>query len=74
MDERTLSRRDVLATGAGAVAAASLSPVLKANAAKGEPPMKDVTEFKIAVPQARLDYIHSRIKDAQWPDVPGGEP
>jgi microsomal epoxide hydrolase len=77
MDERTLSRRDMLAAGAGMVAAGSLSPVFDAKAAtqaNGAPPMKDVTEFKIDVPKARLDYIMTRIKDAQWPDVPGGEP
>ena len=77
MDERTLSRRDMLAAGAGIVAAGSLSPVFDAKAviqANGAPPMKDVTEFKIDVPKARLDYIMTRIKDAQWPDVPGGEP
>ncbi len=36
--------------------------------------MTDVTPFRIDVPQSRLDYIHSRIADAQWPDVPEGDP
>jgi pimeloyl-ACP methyl ester carboxylesterase len=72
MDEKGLSRRDVLATGAGVVAVSSLG--LTANAAtNGEPAMKNVTPFKIDVPKARLDYIHSRLKDAEWPDVPEAE-
>ena len=75
MDERTVSRRDMLAAGAGMIAAASLSPVFDTKAVmQGALPMKDVAEFKIAVSQARLDYIASRIKDAQWPDVPDGAP
>src|ERR1700761_7481711 len=69
MDEKGLSRRDVMAAGAGVVAVSSLG--LSANAAtNGEPAMKNVTPFKIDVPKARLDYLHSRLKDAEWPDVP----
>ncbi|HTJ65240.1 MAG TPA: epoxide hydrolase [Alphaproteobacteria bacterium] len=72
MDDKGLSRRDVMAAGAGIVAVSSLG--LTASAAvKGEPAMKDVTPFKIDVPQARLDYIHRRLKDAEWPDVPEAE-
>jgi microsomal epoxide hydrolase len=72
MDEKGLSRRDVMAAGAGLVAASSLG--LTANAAtNGAPAMKDVTPFKIDVPQARLDYIMARMKDAQWPDVPAAD-
>ena len=74
MDTGSISRRDVLAAGAGlAVAAGSLN-AHAAISPNGVPPMKDVTPFKIDVPQARLDYIKSRIKDAEWPDVPEGEP
>ena len=36
--------------------------------------MSNVTPFRIDVPRARLDHITSRIRDAEWPDAPEGEP
>ncbi len=33
-----------------------------------------VKPFRIEVPEARLDRIRSRLQDAEWPDMPEGEP
>jgi microsomal epoxide hydrolase len=74
MDTGSISRRDVLAAGAGLAVAAGSLTAHAAISPNGAPAMKDVTPFKIDVPQARLDWIKSRIKEAQWPDVPEGEP
>jgi pimeloyl-ACP methyl ester carboxylesterase len=74
MDKGSISRRDVLAAGAGLAVAAGSVNAYAAIPSGGGSQMNNVTPFKIEVPQARLDYIMSRIKDAQWPDVPDGEP
>lgn len=33
-----------------------------------------VKPFRIDIPQARLDRIAARLRDAEWPDVPDGAP
>jgi microsomal epoxide hydrolase len=73
VDPKTLSRRDLLAAGAALPLADLIIAMPTAGAEpsqSGEPKMKDVTQFKIAVPQARLDHVLARFRNAEWPDVP----
>jgi microsomal epoxide hydrolase len=80
LDERTLSRRDLLAAGA-AIPLSELIPSRGAYAdakpadakTNGDSSMIDVTPFKIDVSQARLDHVLGRIRNADWPDVPDSE-
>ena len=75
MDDRNLSRRDAMAGAAALSVAAMLPTETQAQTqSSGGTAMKDVTPFKIDVPQARLDHVLARIRDAEWPDVPEGEP
>jgi microsomal epoxide hydrolase len=36
--------------------------------------MSTVKPFRIEIPQARLDRIAARLRDAVWPDIPTGDP
>ncbi len=76
MDFRSLSRRDLLATGAVLPLVEYLSDISGARAETrpmGEARMTDVTPFRIDVPQARLDHVLTRFRNAEWPDVPESE-
>ena len=68
--EGGISRRRVLETGAALAPLAALPGI--AQAAGKEPADKAAAAvpFKIAVPQARLDWIRTRLKEAQWPPIP----
>jgi microsomal epoxide hydrolase len=75
MDALRLSRRDALKLAAVLPLAGGLTTAVDTKAeTSGGTIMKNVAPFKIDVPQARLDRVLARIRDAEWPDVPAGEP
>jgi pimeloyl-ACP methyl ester carboxylesterase len=47
---------------------------IKKTPLNGGDTMKDVTPFKIEISKAKLDHVMNRLKSADWPDVPQGEP
>jgi microsomal epoxide hydrolase len=73
MPDRTISRRDLIKS-AQLLPLAGLLPAVAEAAEQSGGSSMSVTPFKVDVPQSRLDYIAARIKDAQWPDVPEGQP
>ena len=72
-NDRAVSRRDILKT-ASALPLAGLLPAAEAATVPNGGSEMNVKPFKIAVPQARLDWIAQRVKEAEWPDVPDGQP
>jgi pimeloyl-ACP methyl ester carboxylesterase len=67
-----MSRRAVIGAAA-ALPLASALPQMAQAATTVSPGGIPITPFKIDVPQARLDYIASRLRNAEWPDKPDVE-
>ena len=67
MEAGDISRRGVLAGAALLPAAAPVAEAAMSSAS-------DVRPFRIDVPQAKLDRIWSRLREAEWPDQPAGRP
>lgn len=68
MTKGTLSRRTMLGSAAALPVISAMSHA--ARAAETPAGGIAVTPFKIEIPQARLDYIMSRVRTAEWPDRP----
>ncbi len=70
---RTFIRAAAAASGAG-ILSAGLAPISASGSAEKDPQIvlptttKDVTPFKVHVPQAALDDLKRKLAAARWPD------
>ena len=75
MPQSNLTRRRLMAGGVRLLPAAGfMSPHRIALGQSPGASPEDATPFRVAIPQSRLDRILAKLRNADWPDQPAGEP